>query len=90
MVVAAVADSLDLMHALTLDTGERWGAVATPVQRANAQAVLEPGPGGPRLHWYEAPKGYSKSTDTAGLSLAFLLTPGGRSSADTAPGESAL
>ena len=26
----------------------------------------------------------------AALSLAFLLTPGGRSSADTAPGESAL
>jgi hypothetical protein len=72
-VVVAVVDSLDLMHALTLDTGERWGAVATPVQRANAQAVLEPGPRGPRLHWYEAPKGYSKSTDTAGLSLAWLV-----------------
>jgi phage terminase large subunit-like protein len=73
MVVVAVADALDLMHALTLDTGERWGAVATPVQRANAQAVLEPGPRSPRLHWYEAPKGYSKSTDTAGLSLAWLV-----------------
>jgi phage terminase large subunit-like protein len=61
------------MHALVLDNGRRWGEVATAVQRANARAVLEPGPADPRLHWYEAPKGYSKSTDTAGLSLAWLV-----------------
>jgi phage terminase large subunit-like protein len=68
-----VADGLDLMHALVLDNGRRWGEVATDVQRANARAVLEPGLAAPRLHWYEAPKGYSKSTDTAGLSLAWLV-----------------
>jgi phage terminase large subunit-like protein len=35
--------------------------------------VLEPGSADARLHWYEAPKGYSKSTDTAGLALAWLV-----------------
>jgi hypothetical protein len=68
-----VADALDLMHALVLDNGRRWGEVATDVQRQNAWAVLEPGPADARRHWYEAPKGYSKSTDTAGLSLAWLI-----------------
>jgi hypothetical protein len=68
-----VADSLDLLYGLTLDSGARWGAVATAEQRALAVAVLVPGDG-PRLYWYEAPKGYSKSTDTAGLSIARLAT----------------
>jgi hypothetical protein len=68
-----VAEALDLMHALVLDNGRRWGEVATDVQRANARAVLEPGPADARLHWLEAPKGYSKSTDTAGLALAWLV-----------------
>jgi phage terminase large subunit-like protein len=68
-----VADSLDLLHALVLDNGRRWGEVATAEQRTLAGAVLEPGTG-PRLVWLEAPKGYSKSTDTAGLSIARLAT----------------
>jgi phage terminase large subunit-like protein len=68
-----VADSLDLMHALVLDNGRRWGEVATVEQRTLAAAVLEP-KAGPRLIWLEAPKGYSKSTDTAGLSIARLAT----------------
>jgi phage terminase large subunit-like protein len=68
-----VADSLDLMHALVLDNGRRWGEVATVEQRTLAAAVLEP-QAGPRLIWLEAPKGYSKSTDTAGLSIARLAT----------------
>jgi hypothetical protein len=68
-----VADSLDLLYGLTLDSGARWGAVATVEQRTLAAAVLVPGDG-PRLYWYEAPKGYSKSTDTAGLSIARLAT----------------
>lgn len=68
-----VADSLDLMHALVLDSGARWGEVATAEQRTLAAAVLEPDTG-PRLVWLEAPKGFSKSTDTAGLSIARLAT----------------
>jgi phage terminase large subunit-like protein len=68
-----VAEALDLMHALVLDSGARWGAVATVEQRRLAEAVLEPG-GGPRLCWYEAPKAYSKSTDTAAMSISRLVT----------------
>jgi hypothetical protein len=69
-----VGEALDLMHALRLDSGVPWGAVATDVQRDNARAVLEPGPADPRLHWLELPKGHSKSTDTSGLALAWLVT----------------
>jgi phage terminase large subunit-like protein len=61
------------MHALVLDNGRRWGELATAEQRTLAAAVLEPG-AGPRLVWLEAPKGYSKSTDTAGLSIVRLAT----------------
>jgi phage terminase large subunit-like protein len=64
---------LDLLHALVLEDQRRWGAVATVEQRTMAKAVLEPSDG-PRLCWYEAPKGYSKSTDTAGLSISRLVT----------------
>jgi phage terminase large subunit-like protein len=68
-----VADSLDLMHALVLDNGRRWGELATAEQRRLAAEVLVPGDG-PRLVWDERPKGASKSTDAAGLSIARLAT----------------
>ncbi len=64
------SDPLDLLYALTLDNGRRWGELATSVQRQNAAAVLDVA--GPRLSWVEAPKGYSKTTDTAALSLVWL------------------
>src|SRR5215211_1926008 len=69
----AVAEALDLLYGLTLDNGARWGEVATAEQRALAAAVLVPGDG-PRLFWDERPKGASKSTDAAGLSIARLAT----------------
>jgi phage terminase large subunit-like protein len=68
-----VAEALDLLYGLTLDNGRRWGEVATVEQRTLAAAVLVPGDG-PRLVWLEGLKGYSKSTDTAGLSIARLAT----------------
>jgi hypothetical protein len=61
-----MGEALDVMHALVLDTGARWGEVATPDQRMFARVALVPDPAGPRLLWHEAPKGYSKSTDTGG------------------------
>src|SRR5215211_4996997 len=69
----AVAEALDLLYGLTLDNGARWGEVATAEQRALAAAVLVPGDGS-RLFWDERPKGASKSTDAAGLSIARLAT----------------
>jgi phage terminase large subunit-like protein len=69
--------ALDLLHALVLDDGRRWGEVATDWQRADAAAVLEPGPDDPRLHWLGRPKGGSKSTDLAGMSCAWLVEQAG-------------
>lgn len=65
--------ALDLLHALVLDDGRRWGDAAVDWQRADAQAVLEPGPDAPRLHWLGRPKGGSKSTDLAGMGCAWLV-----------------
>jgi len=69
-----MADAMELMSAFTLDIGRHWGEVATRVQRANAEAVLEVRPGSPRLFWHELPKGHSKSTDAGCLSICWLLS----------------
>jgi hypothetical protein len=68
-----VADSLDLMHALVLDNQRRWGELAIPAQRRHVRAVLQPAPGSPTLYWDERPKGCGKTTDTAALSIVWLV-----------------
>jgi hypothetical protein len=70
---AAGLEARKLLHALVLDDGRLWGAAATPWQIADAQAILDPGPDDPTLHWIGRPKGGSKSTDLAGLSIAWLV-----------------
>ncbi|MDE3205146.1 MAG: hypothetical protein KGQ66_13125 [Acidobacteriota bacterium] len=65
--------ALATMAAFRLEDGRRWGDVATELQKADARAVLEPAPGGPRRHWLGRAKGYSKTGDTAAMSLAVLL-----------------
>ena len=37
-----MSDALDLLHALVLDTGRKWGEVAADFQRADAQAIFSP------------------------------------------------
>lgn len=69
--------ALDVLHGLVLDDGRRWGEAAVDWQRADACAVLEPGPADPRLHWLGRPKGGSKSTDLAGISCAWLVDQAG-------------
>jgi phage terminase large subunit-like protein len=69
--------ALDILHALVLDDGRPWGLAATEWQRADAEAVLEPGPDEPRLHWLGRPKGGSKSTDLAAFSIAWLVEQAG-------------
>jgi len=64
-------DALALLAGLVLSDGRRWGQAATSVQWADARAVLDPD--GPRRHWLGRARGYSKTTDTAGLSLAAML-----------------
>ena len=66
------APALDLMETFVLDTGEMWGAVAHPFQRADVSAVLDTT--GPRRHWLMRGRGMSKTYDVAALALALLLT----------------
>ncbi len=70
-------DALDLLAGLTDQLG-RWWDSATPVQHADATALLSLD--GPRRHWLGRAKGYSKTRDAAGVSTVVLLT-------QMAPGE---
>jgi hypothetical protein len=63
--------AMRLLGSLVLDSGERWGAVATPLQRADAEAVLAGDD--PRRHWLGRARGYSKTTDVAALLVVLLL-----------------
>jgi hypothetical protein len=71
--VTATTGPFDLIAAMRLEDGRRWGQVATDWQLADARAVLTPGPDDARLHWLTRPKGASKSTDLAAVALAWLL-----------------
>lgn len=62
---------LELLAALPLESGRRWGDVATEVQWEDARAVLTAG--GPRRHWLGRSRGYSKTTDVAAFSLVALI-----------------
>lgn len=68
-----MSEALALLAQLVLDDGRRWGEAAEPWQRADAAAVLEPIGDAPTLHWLGRPKGGSKSTDLAGMALAWLV-----------------
>ena len=63
---------LDLLAGMVLDTGEPWGSVAADFQVADAEAIFAQV--GPRWHYLVRPRGGSKTTDTAGIALAWLAT----------------
>jgi len=65
-------DPLALLGGLMLDTGAPWGAAALPLQRVDADAVLDRT--GPRRHYLLRGRGMSKTSDVAALALALLLT----------------
>ena len=62
---------LDLLAGLVLESGARWGEVASDHQRADAVAVLTGEDR--RRHWLGRSRGYSKTTDVAGMSVVALL-----------------
>jgi len=63
---------MDMLDALVLEDGRRWGDVATERQREDAAAILD---GKVQLyHWLGRSRGYSKTTDLAGIALVLLLT----------------
>lgn len=63
---------LAVMAALVLEDGRRWGDVAAPFQWDDAAAIFSPE--GPRWHYVTRSRGGSKTTDLAGVSLAWLGT----------------
>ncbi|HEY2182484.1 MAG TPA: terminase large subunit [Solirubrobacteraceae bacterium] len=63
--------AMTLMNGLVLNDGHRWGAVATPDQRADAQAILT---GSVPYHFLTRAKGYSKTADVAGVLVVAMLT----------------
>ena len=61
------------MNLLVIENGERWGAAADIVQRADAAAVLDTGSPA-RYHWLGRSRGRSKTSDVAGMTIAAMLT----------------
>ncbi|GAA2181959.1 hypothetical protein GCM10009847_25650 [Leucobacter tardus] len=72
--------ALELLAALPLEDGTRWGERAEGFQLSDARAVLDTG--GPRRHYLLRGRGMSKTTDVGALVLVLLLTeaPGGSQS----------
>lgn len=70
---------LDLLAALVLEEGQRWGEVAAEFQWDDAAGFFAED--GPLWHFLTRPRGGSKTTDLAGISLVWLATqarPGAR------------
>jgi hypothetical protein len=62
------------MASLVLESGARWGSVATPEQWADARSLLDMSEGVPRRHYWLRARGRSKTTDAGAVTLAALLT----------------
>ena len=70
---------LDLLAALVLEDGRRWGEVCADFQMEDAEAIFSDV--GPQWHFLTRPRGGSKTTDLAGVALCWLATtapPGAR------------
>lgn len=65
-------EALDLLWALRLESGKMWGEVAQPFQVEDAEAILLNERPEPTWHFLTRPRGGSKSTDTAGMAMAWL------------------
>ena len=64
--------ALDLLHALVLDDGRRWGEAAAGFQRADAAAVLDQDSPTP-YQFLTRSRGGSKTADLAGIAIAAML-----------------
>ena len=65
--------AIDLMAALVLGDGRRWGDVAAPFQWEDARAILDD-PSAPPYSLQTRSRGGSKTDDLAGMKLALMLT----------------
>jgi phage terminase large subunit-like protein len=71
--------ALTILAAMVLEDGQLWGDVAAPFQWEDAAAIFSDD--GPHWHFLTRARGGSKTTDLAGVSLAWLATiaaPGAR------------
>lgn len=66
-----MSDAFDILTALTIEDGRTWGEAAAPVQLADAAAILT---GEVPYHAISRARGFSKTTDLAGIALAAALT----------------
>jgi len=70
-----VNDAVKVLRGLVADeTGRRWGDRAADWQVEDAEAILSTDPAAPRLHFLTRPRGGSKTSDSAGVALAAMLT----------------
>ena len=63
--------ALEVLSALVLEDGSRWGSVAEPWQVEDAKAILDMT--GPRRHFLTRPRGASKTSDLGGIAIALML-----------------
>lgn len=64
--------ALNLLASLVLDIGRRWGEAAVAAQWLDARAVLNPSSPTP-YHFLTRARGYSKTDDLAGMTVAVML-----------------
>lgn len=62
--------ALDLMYALVLEDGDRWGAKAIDWQIKDLEAIFDKK--GPNKHFMTRPRGGSKTTDLGGVAVSWL------------------
>lgn len=67
-----MGEALDLLAALVLENGRRWGEAAVEVQWQDARAVLDRSATTP-YHWLGRARGYSKTSDLGGIGIGVLL-----------------
>jgi hypothetical protein len=63
--------ALDLMAALVLEDGRRWGDAAVPEQWEDARAVLDGGAA--PYHFLTRARGYAKTSDLAAVGVSAML-----------------
>jgi hypothetical protein len=70
---SSTEQALDRLASLVLEDGRRWGEAATDAQWEDAQAVLDVD-SSVRYHYETRARGYSKTTDAAGIAMSVMLT----------------
>jgi hypothetical protein len=68
-----LSDALDLLNALTLEDGRRWGDAAFDFQKVDAEAVLDQSSDTP-YSFLTRGRGGAKTSDLAGIGIAAMLT----------------